>query len=70
MSTNQKRIYMAKVVFHYQDFVAGTKNIMVNFTVQKRENAKIDFPVSKNFIVNFFSRFLSRFASQVAFSRF
>jgi hypothetical protein len=26
MSTNQKRIYMAKVIFHYQDFVASTKN--------------------------------------------
>jgi hypothetical protein len=26
MSANQKRIYMAKVIFHYRDFVAGTKN--------------------------------------------
>jgi hypothetical protein len=26
MSANQKRFYMAKVIFHYRDFVAGTKN--------------------------------------------
>jgi hypothetical protein len=26
MSANQKRIYMAKVFFHYRDFLAGTKN--------------------------------------------
>jgi hypothetical protein len=27
MSANQKRIYMAKAIFHYRDFVvAGTKN--------------------------------------------
>jgi hypothetical protein len=26
MSANQKRIYMAKVIFYYRDFVAGTEN--------------------------------------------
>jgi hypothetical protein len=37
--------------FFWLHLVPGTtiekKNIMVNFTVQKRENAKIDFRVSK-----------------------
>ena len=26
MSANQKKIYMAKVIFLYRDFVAGTKS--------------------------------------------